>query len=675
MDKKKRKQQSCLLPHLNKCRIGINTGEKMIKTRAILIIAGLLIASAAFGQAQLQPARVEMKIQLLPEVHLIKVDFALNLQPEMLKDGKLFFGIGEQFKIKSVFFSKGQELKFSQSGEDVAIEVGKTADWQSGKLHILYEAKARSTRGRTAVVDPKGSYFSWLGGWIPFLPATSGFVGTASITAPADFVVTTQGILTGEEVKGDNKTTSFKVNRPCYFSLMAAPYNMKKSEIGELEFRTYFLSGSEDKHDFYKQNLAAALKGIEKSYGPYPYEYLTIIQAPEIPGLRVLGSSEQGMMALGRVACSDDYFNFPILVHELAHMWFGNWVIGDEILVSETFAQLGYFLALEDVFGEEIMRRYILSGSPDHFMNLQLYLRYFADGKEKEPLLTVGSYGYPEYLVIQGKGPSVFLMLREHIGREAFARGFANVVKKHAHTRMPLELIKQEWEKASGKNLDEFFLQWIKRPGAPHLKLEWKSEKVEDGFKVFGAVSQTAEPFFSLPVEIVAFSGKDKESHVINLTSEKTEFAFRVDQEPENVALDPQRKSLWIAAEDKGKTEFAKAKSFRTTYAETLEVVKKYYRKNPDDKFAQATLANYLGKLKPGEEETLSMLEKVIKENEADGSLEIYRSWAMLQLAREYQKAGREVEAAALFKRLMLDDRTGRYRRVAEKALSGMDVK
>ena len=636
--------------------------------KIILIIIIMLCAGWAPAQEQLASAEADLNIQLLPAEQIIKVDFGLYLTKNLISDGKLEFGIGESYKVDKAYFEDGQPLQFTQEGEEVTVTVGDFTEVK--KLHIIYSAKAVSTRGRTGVVAENGCYFSWLGGWTPFLPATSGFVGKTKVVAPANWAVTSQGLLLGEEISADKKTTTFRVTRPCYTSLMAAPYKSQKSKIGDLEFRTYFLESSSGKHEFYRENLAKALRGIEKSYGPYPYDYLVVVEAAEIDGLRILGSSEQGMMALGKVASAEDYFNFPILVHELAHMWFGNWVIGDEILTSETFAQLGYFLALEAVYGEEIMRKYVIYGSPDHFMNLQLYLRYFADGKEMEPLLTVGRYDYPAYLVIQGKGPSVFLMLRDYIGQEAFRQGFANVVKKHAHTKMPLELIKQEWEKVSGKNLDEFFQQWVMRPGAPHLTLEWKSENLEDGFKVYGVVTQTAEPFYFLPVELVAFSGKDKESHVINLSGKKTEFAFRAGQEPDRVVLDPLRKSLWISEQDKGKTEFANAKSFRTTYAETLEVVKKYYAENPDDKFAQATLTNYLGKLKPGEKETLSMLEKLIEENEVDGPLEIYRSWAMLQLAREYKNANKGAEAERLLKRLIQEDRTGRYKKSVQKLLA-----
>lgn len=635
-----------------------------------ILALALMVTPLAFSQEPIQPARADLNVVLFPREHLIKVDLTLYLTKELIEDGKLSFGIGEEFKIEKAYFLIDEPLQFTQEREDVSISTGELGDSRSKMLHIVYQSRARSTQGRQAIVDEKGSYFSWLGGWTPFLPQTSGFVGTSRITAPENLVVTTQGQLVSEEIQNGIKTTTFKVTKPCYYSLIAASYQLYTSRIEELEFRTYFFNGSREKHLFYKKNMEKALKGLEKNYGPYPYDYLCVVETPKIEGLRVLGSSEQGLMPIGEIATADNYFNFPILIHELAHMWFGNWVIGQEITMSETFAQLGVFLAAEEVFGEEIMRKLLLNGSPDHFMCLALYLRNFASLDQEEPNLVVGNYNYPEYLVIQGKGPSVLLMLRDKVGQEAFSKGITKAVEKYAHQRMTMEQFRVEMEHASDMKLEEFFKQWIYSPGAPHLSLEWVAEEVEGGYLAKGRIKQVQNPFYSMPVELVVKSGDTETKHSVNLSGQITEFSIPLEQKPDLVLLDPLRKSLWISEDDKNRNEFAAANSFSTTAQETKDRLKKYLEENPGDKLALALQAKYSLRVNPENEETLNLLERVVRETDPFGELELFHSWAAYELSRIYYRTGENEKASHLLEKLIKEDRTGRYGKQAKSLLT-----
>lgn len=631
--------------------------RKIVLGASLLV---LILTSLAAAQMELKPTNVDMTIELIPAEKLIRVDFAVALEQSHMADGKFSFGIGEDYKVTKAFFDPEKPLKYIQEPEGVSVETGTFKP--GSRLHIKYQAWANALSRGKAYVGEDGCYFGWLSGWIPFLPGSSGFIGNIVVTAPENIVVATQGKCVSKEKSGELTITEFKVEKPCYFSLMAAPYQEYKKEIDGIEYRTYFLEGGKERADFYFKHLHQTRKAIEIHYGPYPYDYLCVLEAPPIAGLRLLGSSEQGLLALDSGVCSGDYFNFPIVAHEVAHMWFGNWVIGFTPAMSETFAQLGYLLATETVYGEELMRKYVLNGSPDHFMTAQLYLRQFADSSEKEPNLEVMSYNYPEYLVIQGKGPSVFLMLRDQIGQEAFTKGFTTAVEKYAHTRMTMKQLKGEFEIAAQQELGWFFDQWIYKAGAPRLKLTWSQKKSADRYMVSGKVIQTGEPYYCMPIEVVARSEAGEVKQYVKLKGEENKFHIFCKSVPAEVVLDPQRRSLWFAESDKGKADYASALGFGIKLEEERKRIEEYLVRNPDDQFAKARIAKLTLSHKPGSDEAIKVLSEFIKSNDPHGELEIFHSWATWELAAIYAEEGRNAEAKELLEKLIKQDRTRRYK-------------
>jgi hypothetical protein len=626
-------------------------------------------ADLSLPQGELVPAYVDQTIELIPSENFIKVQFALTMDTNFIEGEEFSFGIGEAFKVTKAYFDKETILQISQDAESVSIQVGSAEKLQGKILHIEYEGHPQSTSRRKAYVGEDGSYFSWLGGWTPFLPEASGFIGSTTVRVPDNFTVASQGKLISSENKNSQNIFKFKVNQPCYFSLMAAPYEVYSKVVEGIEYRTFFLGGGKQKSDLYISQASKIINAISSQVGPYPYDYLSMIEAPKIEGLRIIGSSEQGMISLGSSNALDDYVNFPIVAHELGHMWFGNWVIGDTSVMSEGLAQLAHFLAAEIIYGEEIMRKEVLYGSPDHFSSLYLYQTLYADSNENEPTMLSSKRDYPTYIVLQGKGPSVFLMLRDRIGKSAFKSGLTSAVKKYAHTRMTMEQLKGELEKSSNQKLDWFFDQWVNKSGSPHLELSWQSSQSSDGYVTTGKITQTNNPYYSMMIELVLLSDKGKSIHTINIQGHETTFELDSDYQPKELMLDPSRKSIWIGNKDKDKGIFSNAMSFQVTHQETIELLRKHLESHKDDLLASAWLSKSLLKTSSESDEIASLLENVIQKAEPHGALEIYYSWATYELAKIEVDKGNSKKAKALLHMLIKLDRTKRHNKQANNLL------
>ncbi len=119
------------------------------------------------------------------------------------------------------------------------------------------------------------------------------------------------------------------------------------------------------------------------------------------------GFSEHGLVFLPSRSVPDHYFNYPVIAHEIGHLWWGSWVIGEEHVISEGMAQLSLMLRLETLYGGKTMRRYAEYGSRDHFMSSFLYKTHFLNAPNTEPALADDFMTMDQHHVSIGKGTKI----------------------------------------------------------------------------------------------------------------------------------------------------------------------------------------------------------------------------------------------------------------------------
>jgi aminopeptidase N len=165
--------------------------------------------------------------------------------------------------------------------------------------------------------------------------------------------------------------------------------------------------------------------------------------------VRGLGASleTQTMVVLDEVMLNEE-----TLVHEMAHMWFGDWVSLDswgDIWRSEGFATYNQFL-------------WAARNQPDQL-----------DGQIRgiEDFLAANPSGYPlnyppraemfgsdSYI----KGAVVVHALRAKMGDQAFYQGLRNYFKDYGGGVASQAQFQAEMENAAGIKLDDFFAKWFK---------------------------------------------------------------------------------------------------------------------------------------------------------------------------------------------------------------------
>lgn len=383
--------------------------------------------------------------------------------------------------------------------------------------------------------------------WIPSLdhPSAKATV-TFSITAPARVEVVANGKL--DRVEKSSSTTrtwtyTERVPIPPYCMIIAAGefavFTPSPQPITPL---SYYVP----EHERIEAMLGfapadPALKFFSQTVAPYPYEKLALI----VGATRFGGMENSSAIVFTstlfqpRSEPTSSVFKIReglvnVVAHEIAHQWFGDSVTEStwsDLWLSEGFADYFAGLFIQRYEGEAAFQQY-MKREADTYFGYEKNARTPIHDTETEDLfklLNANNYQ---------KGAWVLHMLRAELGDESFFRGVRNYYAAHKNATATSDDLRAALEKASGRDLKEFFARWIYGAGHPSYELSW--EWKADTKKVRLVLRQMQpEPAFpnAVPIDIVGSAGKRR--LVLKPTSKETVQEFKLDAAPTTILVDP----------------------------------------------------------------------------------------------------------------------------------------
>ncbi len=161
-----------------------------------------------------------------------------------------------------------------------------------------------------------------------------------------------------------------------------------------------------------------------------------------------------------------------VLLHEMAHMWFGNIVTmrwWDDLWLNEAFAEFACHWAAErataytdawasHLAGEKLTAYVADQGPVSH--PIRLPIRDVAEAASIFDAIT-----YP-------KGASVLQQLKTYVGEEAFVTGMTGYFARHAWANTTLQDLVDALGTAGGRDLNAWREGWLETAGTDRLTLE-----------------------------------------------------------------------------------------------------------------------------------------------------------------------------------------------------------
>ncbi len=208
---------------------------------------------------------------------------------------------------------------------------------------------------------------------------------------------------------------------------------------------------------------------------PYPFGKYDQVFVPEFtlgamenPG--VVTFREDGFLYRSRVTEAAREQRAMVIMHEMAHMWFGDLVTmrwWDDLWLNESFASwAGYGVAASATRFTQAWTSFALAQKAWAYVQDQLPSTHpvVADIPQLEGL----SQQFDG--ITYAKGASVLKQLVAYVGDDAFLAGVNRYFERHAWANATLADLLVELEEASGRNLSDWARVWLQEPGVTTLQ-------------------------------------------------------------------------------------------------------------------------------------------------------------------------------------------------------------
>ncbi len=274
------------------------------------------------------------------------------------------------------------------------------------------------------------------------------------------------------------KTVEFMPTRPLptyLLALASGPLERVAIEGMSVPGTVYTVRGKSRLAGATLEVTPAILKALEEYFGSsHPYRKLGLIAVPgkggamENPGAITFGEPYLLLDPEG-AALAQRRSHASIMAHELAHLWFGDWVTmrwWDDLWLNESFASWMGDKVLDQLypeFGVEAAKRRWIQWQ----MNGDARLSTRPVRREVDSTFDITE----DLGFAYGKGQTILALVEQWIGEEAFRRGVVAYLEAHAWGSAEAADLWSALGEASGRDVGAVMKSFLDQSGLPLLHL------------------------------------------------------------------------------------------------------------------------------------------------------------------------------------------------------------
>lgn len=369
-------------------------------------------------------------------------------------------------------------------------------------------------------------------------PADKADSARMAFTVPNDMIAVSQGTLISVEDNNDSTRTYVWMER-----YPITTYLVSISATNYVSWTDWYHYGAADSMPItnyvYPQHVDAAQEDLgitadaigffASLYGEYPF----IEEKYGHAIVQLSGAMEhQTCTSYGSRLIRGDHVYDYILVHELSHMWWGDWVTcrtWDDIWLNEGFATYSEALWFEELGG--------FDGYKDYMEDLE------GDGKFAGPIYNP-DVTFSE--TVYDKGAWVLHMLRHVLGGLDALLDVLDVYGAgHAYGTAVTSEFQAAAESVYGSSLDWFFQPWVYGENSPKYKHAWVASDAGGVWNLMLHVDQVQNDagLFTMPIDIVVETPSGDTTFVVWNDQWSQDYFLTVNDEPLALHFDPDN---WI---------------------------------------------------------------------------------------------------------------------------------
>jgi aminopeptidase N len=464
----------------------------------------------------------------------------------------IVFDLSKVLTVDSVLYQNNKITFVQNINNTVSITLPNTINTNSmGSVSIYYKGSpdatgngsftTTTTYGGTPIIwtlsEPYGSR-----DWWPCKDVLNDKADSIDIivTCPVAYKVSSNGMVVSDVVTASKRAMHYKHRYPITAYLVAiactnyvvTPFNFN-IQGKNLLFESWTYPENTSYFTGEVPAVAKAMNLFTQYFGDYPF-------------MKERYAQTQCGFNGGMEHQTNSFINLPghlLQAHELAHQWFGDkttcgswkdiWINEGLTSFSHWFYyqpdNIAFYNAIKEDFHNEVTSD--SSGS--------VYVNDTANiGRVFDWRLT--------YV----KGAYVMHMLRGILGETAFFKAIkdygndAQIKYNYAKT----EDLKRVFEQSSGKNLSEFFKDWVYGEGWPIYNVKWYNNN--NGWlniKVSQTQSHPSVSFFEIPLRVKFKNATQDTTLVLDVQQNGQVFGAKINFIPDTVLIDP---DLWLLSKN-----------------------------------------------------------------------------------------------------------------------------
>ncbi len=353
-----------------------------------------------------------------------------------------------------------------------------------------------------------------------------------TITLPLQQEAVTNSPVEKETRGASTKTLVFKRLPPTSSYLIAiAAGPLESIAIPGLSVpgRIYTVKGSKALAKHAASIAPRILARLEAYFGSkYQYEKLDLIAIPEYwPGAMenpgaITFSDKILLIDPAAASVAQKRSVAMVTTHEMAHMWFGDWVTmewWDDLWLNESFAD---WLAMK--ITHELFPEYRLDTHELGEVNQIMLSDARPSTSTVKRKVETGADINEDLGLAYEKGRTVLRMTEEFIGPDAFQRGVRTYLDQNKWGNAVAEDLFTALSQAADKNLQPILASYLEQPGYPLVKVDVNQNGLVtlSQKRFLNAGAKANDQTWSTPVRLKISDGKNVQTRVVMLDKAST---------------------------------------------------------------------------------------------------------------------------------------------------------
>ncbi len=506
----------------------------------ICILMAIILIPVSLGAEEL--VQHDIKVTLYPEEHRLSVEDRVTVPEDMLNDLKFLLHGG----MKPTTTTPGVRIiQESKSEGPVPMESFRVILPSGMKTFVIeYSGKiyhklksygkeyARGFRQTQGMISGDGVYLADSSYWYPRF-GDSLMTFKLMVELPGSWNAVSQGGRILNIREGDSAYVSWESYEPQKeIYLVAAPFIEYTQHAGLIDAMVFLRKPDEGLAKKYLDATVQYLEMYEKLIGPYPYMKFALVE-----NFWETGFGMPSFTLLGPKIIRFPFILYSSYPHEILHNWWGNSVFTD-------YEKGNWAEGLTAYLSDHLIKEQRGNGAEYRQATLQKYVDYVLSGRDFPLTKFHSRHSSPSEAVGYGKSLMFFHMLRQELGDKTFIKGLQDFYSKNRFRTASFEDLRISFEVISEKDMSFAFDQWVKRTGAPKLKVKnAKAMSDGDGYILTAILEQVqhGSPYhLRIPVA-VTMEGQDRAfQSVVVMDKRIIELKLHVPERPLRLDVDPE---------------------------------------------------------------------------------------------------------------------------------------